>query len=200
MAKNIFNTEHQHQDVSNKIVVGLERISEAFKMLLWEYAKIVGLSPIQIQLLLFVAYHSENLCKVSQLAKEFNVSKPTISDAIKSLENKALITKQSSPTDSRSYFIGLTKTGQTMVEATENFADPIKASLNVLDQESRNVLFDSLSKVIYELNKKGILTVQRTCHACQYLESTGTNNRCQLMNNNLSKADIRLDCPEFELR
>ncbi|HCM74831.1 MAG TPA: MarR family transcriptional regulator, partial [Cytophagales bacterium] len=34
MSKSIFNPKHQQIDISTKIVAGLERISEAFKVLL----------------------------------------------------------------------------------------------------------------------------------------------------------------------
>jgi hypothetical protein len=57
MKKSIFNPSEQERSISSKIVVGLERVSEVFKVLLWEKAKLVGLSPIQIQILFFVAYH-----------------------------------------------------------------------------------------------------------------------------------------------
>ena len=53
MSDSVFNPNHQETDISSKIVAGLERISEAFKVLLWEKAKLLGLSPIQIQILIF---------------------------------------------------------------------------------------------------------------------------------------------------
>mgnify|MGYP001953763141 CR=1 FL=1 len=93
MSNNIFNPNHQETNLSNKIIAGLERISEAFKVLLWQKAKTIGLSPIQIQILIFINYHKIEFCNVSHLAKEFNVTKPTISDAVKVLVNKELIEK-----------------------------------------------------------------------------------------------------------
>ncbi len=105
MKESAFNPTHQEKDVSSKVVAGLERISEVFKILLWEKAKLVGLSPIQIQILLFIAYHKRNLCNVSHLAKEFNVTKPTVSDAVKVLNKKGFIIKDFSSSDSRSYSI-----------------------------------------------------------------------------------------------
>ena len=61
MKESTFNPEQQDKDISSKIVAGLERVSEVFKILLWENAKLVGLSPIQIQILIFVAFHKRNL-------------------------------------------------------------------------------------------------------------------------------------------
>ena len=48
-----------------KLLIGLERISQAFKVLLWNKAKEYGLSPIQIQILIFVAHHKSEYNNVS---------------------------------------------------------------------------------------------------------------------------------------
>jgi len=72
-----------------------------------------------------VKYHKQELCNVSHLVKEFNITKPTISDAIKVLDKKALITKDFSSADSRSYAIRLSAAGKKAVSETQDFADPL---------------------------------------------------------------------------
>src|SRR5690606_41608464 len=116
MNKSIFNTEFQQNDLTSKIVVGLERISEVFKSLLWEQAKALGLSPIQIQIMIFIAYHKDELCNVSHLAKEFSITKATISDAVRVLEVKQLINKKYGTSDGRRYTIPLSEEGLKLVE------------------------------------------------------------------------------------
>lgn len=59
-----FNLSEQNQKVESLIVVALERISEAFRVLLWNESKENSLSPIQIQILIFVNFHSLEKCKV----------------------------------------------------------------------------------------------------------------------------------------
>ena len=86
---NLFDPKVQESDLSSKSVVGLERISEVFRVLLWQKSNETGLSPIQIQLLIFIKNHDSSLANVSQLAREFNMKKPTISDAVKVLFQKA---------------------------------------------------------------------------------------------------------------
>jgi DNA-binding MarR family transcriptional regulator len=200
MDKSIFNPDHQEKDVSSKIIAGLERISEAFKVLLWDKAKLLGLSPIQIQILIFIAYHKTEFCNVSHLAKEFNITKPTISDAIKILDKKGFITKAFSSSDSRSYSIGLSLTGQDIVAQTSDFANPLKAQLQSVDQSELELLFSTLSKLIYQLNRSGILTVQRTCYGCKFYCQKESQDYCNLLDKELLNTDIRLDCPEFEVK
>lgn len=198
MNNSIFNPNHQTEDLSSKIVSGLERISEVFKVLLWEKAKQVGLSPIQIQVLIFIAYHKQELCNVSHLAKEFNVTKPTISDAVKILDKKQLILKDYSSSDSRSYSIHLSQLGQQTVSETYDFANPLKQQVDKFKQEELEDIFKTLSELIFKLNQNGTLTVQRTCFACKYYQKQGTSDYCGLLEEELLNKDIRLDCPEFE--
>jgi len=200
MEKSVFNTNYQQTSLTSKIVVGLERISEAFRYLLWEHAKTIGLSPIQIQILIFIAYHKNELCNVSYLAKEFNVTKPTISDAVKALEKKNLIIKDFSGVDSRSYTILLSEAGREIVSETEQFANPIEDKLETIEEQDLQVLYKSISKLIYNLNKTGIITVQRTCFNCKFYEKIGDQHHCHLLETDLFDNDIRLDCLEFENR
>ena len=198
--KSIFNPEYQNEQRSSKIVAGLERISEVFKVLLWKKATSIGLSPIQIQILIFVAYHKPTLCNVSHVSQEFNVTKPTVSDAVKVLEKKGLIYKEYSPADKRSYTIRLTVPGQEIVADTQDFAHPLKNELQAHSEAELTKLFQSLSQLIYGLNRSGLLTVQRTCYGCRFYEKTPDAHYCHLLEKPLYTKDIRLDCPEFQAK
>ena len=195
---NIFEPGSQEKDLTAKTAAGLERISQAFKVLLWEKAKELGLSPIQIQILIFVAHHHRQLANVSHLAQEFNVTKPTISDAIKALEKKNLILKDFSSSDSRSYTILLSEKGISTVDASQDFANPLYDQLGNLSKVERETFFAVLKKLIYGLNRRGILSVQRTCFGCRFYEKGQEGHYCNLLEKKLKDSQIRLDCPEFE--
>jgi len=198
MKNSIFDITEQNNDLSSKIVAGLERISEAFRVLLWDYAKITGLSPIQIQILIFIHCHNDNLSNVSHLAKEFNVTKPTISDAVKALELKKLIKKMPSSNDKRAYTILLTDQGKKMVKATEQFVNPFKEILEQFSSNEQKQLFNHIVKIIFTLNRKKVLTVQRMCYNCRFYEKNQKSHFCKLMDIKLQDEDLRLDCPEYE--
>ncbi len=198
MKDSTFNPKQQEKDISSKIVAGLERISEVFKVLLWEKAKLVGLSPIQIQILIFIAFHKRNLCNVSHLAKEFNVTKPTVSDAIRILDKKGLIIKDFSSYDSRSYSIILSDLGNDMVSKTYDFSFPLKKQIDGFSNKDLESLLGTLSQLIYKLNSNGILTVQRTCYGCKFYNKKQDIDYCNLLQKELIKKEIRLDCPEYE--
>ncbi len=200
MEHSIFNPHEQQDNIASKIVVGLERISEVFKILLWEKAKLLGLSPIQIQILIFIAYHKQELCNVSHLAKEFNVTKPTVSDAIKVLDKKQMIIKDYSSSDSRSYTIHLSVLGKNTVSSTYDLAYPLKSQIDNFEPTDLEQLFKTLSVLIYKLNQNGILQVQRTCYGCKFYKEKNSKDYCNLLDKELLNEDIRLDCPEFKER
>ena len=198
MDNSVFNPAQQEKEISSKIVAGLERISEVFKVLLWEKAKLVGLSPIQIQLLIFITFHKQELCNVSHLAREFNITKPTVSDAIKVLDRKGMIVKDFSSPDGRSYTLQLSPLGKKIVAETNDFANPLKTQIETIRPTDLDSVFDTLSKLIYRLNHIGILTVQRTCFGCTFYQKNKKTDYCNLLEKKLLNQDIRLDCPEFE--
>lgn len=188
------------QDITHKILVGLERISEAYKALLWKKAKTFNISPIQIQLLTFIDSHKLELCNVSYLAKEFNVTKPTISDAIKVLHRKEFLEKDFSSSDSRSYNLFLTKKGNDLLQNIGDYFSPIKNEIEKLTSNNTEQLYITLSQLIYQLNKNGVLTVQRTCFGCTYYTTNSNTHHCNLIDENLLDTEIRIDCPEFEMK
>lgn len=193
-----FDIYRQTEKVESKIVVALERISEAFRVLLWEESKKNGLSPIQIQILIFLLYHSEEKCTVTYLSKEFNMTKATISDSVKLLLKKGLVKKTDSRLDTRSYSIGLTEHGKRMAEGTANFAIALEKPIHTLTHEQNETLFTGLLTVIDGLQKAGIISIQRMCFSCRYYNNKDGKHYCNLLQKPLAKVDIRLDCPEHE--
>ncbi|WP_411030254.1 MarR family winged helix-turn-helix transcriptional regulator [Spongiimicrobium sp. 3-5] len=193
-----FNPEYQNNHVEGKIVVALERISEAFRVLLWQEGKKNGLTPIQLQLLLFIRFHTPEKCKVNYLAKEFNLTKATISETIRLLTKKELIYKQTDAEDTRSFSVYLTNKGENIVSKTGSFSTGIEKPVHSLSEEQQQQLYQSLLNIIESLNKAGIITVQRMCFSCRYYRAGEDNDYCNLLKKVLLKPDLRIDCPEHQ--
>ena len=155
-------------ELTSKVLNGLERLSEALKALQWEKAKVHGVSPMQIQLLLFVADHQPELCNVSSLAREFNVTKATISDAVKALITKEFLEKSASSVDRRSYNVATTKTGRKLVADLSQYARPLLTALDEVEGDRLEETFSTLTQLMYQLNRHGVVQVQRTCFRCAH--------------------------------
>lgn len=202
MKKSDFNLEHQNQQVESKIVASLERIAQAFRVLLWQESKEFSLSPIQVQVLVFLSFHSPEKRKVSYLADEFNMTKATISDTIKTLLQKELIEKEYEQHDTRSYMINLTQKGKEIANKTALFTEEIRTPIDRMNPDDKENLLLSLVGIIRHLNRSGVITIQRMCSTCSYYEPSadGKGHFCKLLNQELHVADLRVDCPEHEMK
>jgi hypothetical protein len=56
-------------EIDGKIVDALGRVSQAFRVLLRNEGKLNALSPIQIQILIFLLFQSGERCKVTSLIR-----------------------------------------------------------------------------------------------------------------------------------
>jgi DNA-binding MarR family transcriptional regulator len=198
MHKSIFDPQAQIVNTDFKIIASLERLSEGFRVLLWEKAKVLGISPIQIQMLLFLHFHNEQLCKVSYLAQEFNLTKPTISEAIKSLQQKGFIVRLKDKHDTRSHTIHLTPTGKSLVTQTSEFANPMLNSIANIPGDEKAVLLEQLLGVISHLQQAGIISMPRMCFACRFYKKQENEHYCNFLGKSLNNQDLRIDCSEFE--
>lgn len=193
----LFSVETQNSSVESKIVVALERLSVAFRVLLWEESKRNSLSPIQIQILIFLLYHSKEKSKVSYLASEFNLSKATISESIGSLLRKGLITRKANPDDTRSYNLQLTAPGMRLAIESADFAAAMVNPLALLATDQKETMLLALLHIIRELNRSGIIAIQRMCFTCAYYSVTNGSNYCRLLQSGLANSELRVDCGEY---
>ena len=196
--KSAFDVKAQNHNIDHKIVVGLERISEAFRVLLWDESKKTGLSPIQIQILVFLSFHDETTNTPSYLAKEFNVTKATITDSVRILLEKGLIQKIPDPQDARSYKLIPTDQGNKIANESASFSDELLSTLEGLSTETKNHMISGLYQLVMNLNQRDIISAQRMCKNCQFFESQEDGNYCHFLKTNLTQQELRLDCPEFE--
>ena len=196
-----FNLNEQNQKIESRIVVALERISEAFRVLLWNESKKNSLSPIQIQILIFIHFHTSEKCKVGYLADEFNMTEATISDSVKVLLLKEfIVAKETDPVDTRSFSLSLTNEGKKIAKKASFFASSIEQPIEKLTQEQKTIMLNGLLKLIYDLNQSGIITIQRMCFTCTYYQLENGVHYCKLLKSKLADNELRIDCPEHELQ
>lgn len=188
-----------NHSINQKIIYGLERIAKAFRVLLWEESKLHKISPIQIQILLFCSTHKKENLKVSFLANEFDLTKATVSDSIKVLIKKDLLSKEINPSDSRSFTVQLTRKGNEIVEKTKGFSSVLTQSIDTLTAIEKESLLNNILNIIYQLNQQKIISIQRMCFTCFHYEKKGNNSFCNLLNKSLKKSDFQIDCVDHKM-
>jgi len=200
MENSPFNLNIQNSNTNSRIVAALERISQAFRILLWNESKDFSLTPIQIQVLIFLMSHSPEKRTVTYLAREFNISKATVSDTIKTLTQKELITKEYHQEDTRTYTIHLTPKGSEIAQKTSLFTKELFNPIEKLNPAEKEIFLLNLIGIIHHLQKVGIISLQRMCFTCLHYRPNHPQGEhfCNLLNNKLENTDLRIDCPEHE--
>jgi len=199
----VFDLGAQHDDVDAKIVAALERLSQVFRVRLREEAWEHDLSPIQAQFLIYLLFHDVERRRVSQLAREFDLTQATVSDAVASLETKGFIQREQWPEDRRVVTLRLTTEGENLATPLSAWADPIKEHLHRFSPEERETVMRFLVELIGSLQRSGLITVARMCVSCKFFRQDAhpgepSPHHCGLLDLPLGRADLRVDCPEHE--
>ena len=195
----VFDPMLQGTTLEGRIIVALQKVSEAFRVLLWEKAKEHSLSPIQIQIMIFIKYHPEEMCKVAYLAQEFNLTKATISDAVKTLISKKVLRKAQCSYDNRSFVLSLTEGGDNVVNDIESYTSDFNESLQGVSDGSKPMLLQELMGIIYQLNKLNIITHQRMCFTCNHYNGDRVNaHYCGFLQSRMDTKSLRIDCIDYK--
>lgn len=195
--KNAFSPSEQQRSVDTKIVAAIERLATLFKSGLQDAAKQHKLTPLQAQLLLFVASHDSALCSVTHLAQEFCVTKATVSESIRVLVEKGYLEKRAQAGDARAFTLEATPSAEALLDAFAGFSQALAKPLKALPLEDREGLFVSLLDLLSLYQKQGRIPL-RMCYACRHYEAKGKGFYCHLMQRTLEDAALRIDCPEHE--
>jgi DNA-binding MarR family transcriptional regulator len=200
----VFEPSSQHGDVDKKIVASLERLSQVFRILLRGAAQERGLSPIQAQFLVHLLHHGAALRRVSQLAREFDLTRATVSDAVGSLEKKGLISREPWPDDKRITALRLTRTGEHTARKLAAWANVVEEHLKGCSPEEKEAVMRFLMGLIGSLQKSGLITVARMCVTCGFFRpdanpGESSPHHCALLDVPLSGSDLRTNCPEHNL-
>ena len=200
----VFEPSSQHEDVDKKIVASLERFSQVFRILLRREAQERGLSPIQAQFLVHLLHHGAALRRVSQLAREFDLTRATVSEAVGSLEKKGLIRRESWPDDKRVTTLRLSPTGKHTAQELATWANVVEEHLKGRSAEEKEAVMRFLMDLIGSLQKSGLITVARMCVTCRFLRpdahpGESSSHHCALLDVPLSGSELRADCPEHKL-
>jgi len=196
-----FDPQAFNEDSALKIAASLERVAAVFRTLYWEAGKNGGLTPLQIQILLFLRFHTRAVGRVSRLAREFHLTKATISDAVGSLEDKGLLERKPDPEDRRSFVLSLSAKGRRQCERLSSLGDSVADAAASLPPELQSQVQAGLFQILDSLRRDGIIELERMCFGCIHYEKRGADaHYCRLLQTPLGANDLRFDCPEHEPR
>ncbi|UOX91048.1 MarR family winged helix-turn-helix transcriptional regulator [Amycolatopsis sp. FBCC-B4732] len=189
-------------DLDRRLADALERLGNGLRSLAQRTARGHGLSPLQQQAVLALARQPQGRREVAALAKESDVTTPTMVDAIAALERKGLVSR--APTsDGRRRVLSLTGAGDAIARALSTWDDPLTTALAGVPVAERAATLQTVLDVIGGLQRSGVLGAMRTCTTCRFFgrdehPDPAVPHHCHLLRTPIPRTALRTDCPEHE--
>jgi len=185
--------------VEARIAEGLHKIGLASKHRDWVRANAAGLSPTQGQILAALA--RETLTG-KELAARLGLTLPTVSDSVKALVEKALVTRAADPRHPRASLLSLSPKGRNLAQESKSWTDYLADAAASLGAAEKAVFYAGLVKMIRALQEDGHVPTARMCTSCVHFRPRvreGSHpHHCALVDAALADTDLRLDCQEHE--
>jgi len=189
-------------EVSNKLLGGLNRIGLAMRSAAWGEATESGLTPTQSQILAFIAARGPQSPRSGDAADALGITPQTASVAISALVQKGLVVKAPDLNDRRAASLRLTRQGEVAARVATQWPDFLTNALQELDGAERQAFLRILVKLIRRLQVDGEIVPQRLCVTCAHFQANpqaarnGAPYHCALLKQAMSDIDLRLDCAE----
>lgn len=189
-------------EVSNKLLGGLNRIGLAMRSAAWGETTESGLTPTQSQILAFIVTRGAQSPRSGDAADALGITPQTASVAIAALVQKGLVIKAPDANDRRAASLRLTRQGEVAARVAAQWPEFLTNAMQELDSGERQAFLRILVKVIRRLQVDGEIVPQRLCVTCAHFQPnsqagrSGAPHYCALLNTPLGDIDLRLDCPE----
>lgn len=194
--------EERHPSLDSKIVAALDRVGDALSVLARRAAGAHDLSPTQLRVLVRLHLGPPPEALAGELAREFDVADPTVSDAIAALRRKGLVSRSADPADRRRHVLLLTESGRQVARAVARWTAPAEVASSRLERADAEALLSTLLDLLAGLHAAGLLSVARTCTTCAHFERVRVAGqraaayRCAYYDYRMSPSDLRVDCAE----
>src|SRR5688572_33464504 len=189
-------------EVSNKLLSGLNRIGLAMRSAAWGDATESGLTPTQSQILAFISARSAQNPRSGDAADALGITPQTASVAIAALVAKGLVQKVPDASDRRASSLKLTRQGEVAARVAAQWPDFLLSAVQELDEEERKLFLRILFKLIRRLQVDGQIVPQRLCVTCVHFQPNAHPNNpagphhCAYVDAPLSETDLRIDCSD----
>lgn len=189
--------------LDRRLADAIERLGHGMRSLAQRSARAQGLTPLQQQVVLALARQPAVRREVNTLAAAFDVSTPTMSEAVGTLERKHLLLR-SPRADGRRRLLTLTDAGEAVAVELASWNEPLLSALANLPMDDRVTTLHSLLRLIADLQRRGVIGVARTCTTCRFFTRDAhadpvAPHRCELLRAPLPLRELRTDCAEHEL-
>jgi len=158
-----------------------------------------GLQPIQLEALRYLSICNRYSDTPMATTEYLGQTKGTVSQTLKVLENKGLLTKHADSNDKRISHLKVSRAGHKLLQKT--IPSPIFAqACEQMTDEAQTQVVASLEKLLLALQHSNNMKSFGVCHTCCYNHKVNAKNYfCNLTNEPLSGEDAQLICREHQL-
>ncbi|MBW4451088.1 MAG: MarR family winged helix-turn-helix transcriptional regulator [Hassallia sp. WJT32-NPBG1] len=192
------------EPISQRVIVGLNKISLALKSHAWQDAGQKKLTPTQSQILALLRSKPESGMRLSEVAEGLGVTPATASDAVSTLVEKGLVQKNRAAEDARAIAITLTDKGWQQGDSAGIWPNLLLTAVDELSELEQTVFLRGLIKMIRALQERGQISVTHMCVTCHFFcpnvyPNSKYPHHCALVNAPFSDHHLRLECPEHRV-
>ncbi len=187
----------QPTDVDRKLLVAVERLGRALRAGRQRAATRHGLSLLGVSMLEALA--DGRARRVGDLAAELDISQPTASDALATLQKRDLVQRRRDRDDLRITLVTLSAAGKELGAAIAGELAPLLVA-QAGSRDDLGVTLRVLLGEIARLQAAGVITVNRSCLTCGHYQpaQAGTPAHCLLLDTELTDHELRVDCNEHK--
>lgn len=185
----------------DSLTMALLRIGQATRAIALDESRAMGLTPVQVQTLLFIKRTKPFATTVRQLASTLGASHASTVGVVDALVARGLVQRETSTEDRRVTLLRLTAEGEVACGRLTMWGQELSSALASLSPEQRAGLELGLGAVIASLRAQGYLTVAEPCRGCVHFRENAAPGQdephhCGLLRRHTSEAEAQLDCPD----
>jgi len=189
------------EPLARRIATGLHKVGLAMKQQAWQQANEEGLSATQGQIL--AALVTSRALTGTELSEVLGVTLPTISDSVRILVEKKLVTKSADPRHPRASLLTPTARGAALGERARSWPEFLGDAVASLSPEEQRVFYVATVKMIRMLQEQGLVPLSGMCVTCTHfrpnVHAGAAPHHCALVDAPLAGDQLRIDCPEHDL-
>ena len=193
--------EEHTEPLAARIATALHKIGMAMKQQAWQHANEEGLSATQGQILAVLV--GQGALTGKELSERLGVTLPTISDSVRVLVDKQLLTKSPDPRHPRASLLTPTKRGASLGARARSWPEFLADAALELSGDEQRAFFSAVTKMIRALQEQGLIPLHGMCATCTHFRPnvhTGkAPHHCALVDAPLATEQLRVDCPDHAL-
>ncbi|MBZ9782127.1 MarR family transcriptional regulator [Pseudomonas sp. REP124] len=175
----------------------LERLSSLTRVWFREHPLLTDLQPIQLSALMYLGRCNRYSDTPLAVTEYLGLTKGTVSQSLKALEGKGLLTKQPDDRDKRSVHLKLTPPAQALLDAVTP-PDFLASAAQRMGADAQ-VLEGLLMELLRNIQRGEDVPGFGLCRTCRFHQTVAGGAFCGLTQEPLEAREIELICREHQV-